>query len=227
MQFPLFFGILTSVRVPHSLGIWNNLLQFRVWVHLCPGTMSSTGGFRGAMDRICMEDKGGKTTLTHPGSTVFLLRLPTGVLDWESMIIRIRITICLSKAFLITSFFDLLSPLDIVLSLLPFTDKLLLRLSSPCLHFFTSQSSFTVQHMVGSVPTTHPNCSAKTISGLPVVKSNRCFSLCLSWLLSYIQLPWPHTLLLSFLLLWPHPKITLDFFSHRLYFTCPPKHLIY
>ena len=171
--------------------------------------------------------KVGKLSLFILGPQCFYWDCPQGVLDWESMIIHIRITICLSKAFLITSFFDLLSPLDIVLSLLPFTDKLLPRLSSPCLHFFTSQSSFTIQHMVGSVPTTHPNCSAKIISGLPVVKSNRCFSLHLSWLLSYIQLPWPHTLLLSFLLLGPHLKVTLDFFSHRLYFTCPTKHLIY
>lgn len=48
MPFPLFLGTLTSIRIPHSIDISNNLLHFRGWVHLCLRTMASARGFCGA-----------------------------------------------------------------------------------------------------------------------------------------------------------------------------------
>ena len=54
----------------------------------------------------------------------------------------------LSKPVLSPASLTFWLPSVMALSLLSFTDKLLQRLSSPCLHFFPSQSSFTIQHTV-------------------------------------------------------------------------------
>lgn len=170
VPFPLFFGTLTSSRIPHSLGVRNNFLQFRGWVHLCPGTVSSTGAFCGAMVRICMEDGvGGETILTHQTLHTFLLTQPTGVPGHGSMVFPIRIPTCLSKpiwspasgpSILLWWWFPLYS-LHWIAS--PKT----LTAMSPLLHL-PGFIHWSAHSNVDSVPTTHPNCSAKIVTGVYV-----------------------------------------------------------
>lgn len=143
--FPPFFGTSTSCRILRSLSVKNNLQpRGRSTFVLVPWPQL---GASVELWYVPTQRENCVGILTHHWS-IFLQRPSTESLTTGLWFFPSEYQLLWVKPILSHPSVTFYPPLVIVLSIFPFTGKLLQRLSAPFLHFFTSQPSFTIQHMV-------------------------------------------------------------------------------